>query len=158
MAKYLQTLLPDFTFINGDDYFEPVDNQTVWGVFNDERFIHDVITPLKKGAEFIYQPYNWQTKQTISREITVDVGFVFERCYSFSFDLDWDLKIWLETPRQICLERGLARDHMPKDRVLSAWKDVWQPQEDIYIQKEHPMEQANMVIYGDKPFKDQLTF
>lgn len=156
-AEYLKTLLPDFIFISGDDYFEPVENEKVWGAFNDERFIEDVITPLKKGNEFIYHPYDWSTRQISSKKIIVEKGIVLDRCYSFGFDIDWDVKIWVETPRELCLERGIQREHLPREQALAAW-EVWQRQEDEYIQQNHPMDKADIVIYGDKPFAGQLTF
>lgn len=156
-AEYLKILLPNFVFLNGDDYFEPVENQIVWGAFNNGRFVEDVINPLKTGNNFIYRPYDWHKEPHISnKQITVDKGFCLERCFSFEMNLDWDTKIWVETPKEICLERGIAREHMPKDRVLAAWKDVWQPKENEYIQNSKPIEHADIIIDGTKPFEEQI--
>src|SRR3989344_8431711 len=58
-AEYLKKHLPDFVFLNGDDYFEPVEGQIVWGNFNDKRFKENVIEPLKHGNTFVYRPYDW---------------------------------------------------------------------------------------------------
>lgn len=93
-AHYMQTLLPDFIHLNGDDYFEPKKDKLVWGAFNNERFINDVIEPLQKGASFLYRPYDWHADPHITeREIIIKDGLCLERCYSFRFDLPWDLKI-----------------------------------------------------------------
>lgn len=157
-AEYLKTLLPEFVFLNGDDYFEPVENQIVWGAFNDVRLNKEIIEPLKSGNSFEYKRYDWRTNQYISNSKTnVEKGFCLERCYAFAMDLDWDLKIWVETPPSICLQRGLMREHMPKERVLRAWNEVWQPEEDKYIQKNKPLEIADTVIDGTKPFEHQLV-
>jgi len=157
LTEYLKKLLPDFVILNGDDYFEPIDNPDVWGNFNDERFKQDVIEPLKHGNAFTYRPYNWHTEPHISeRQITVTKCFCLERCYSFTFDLDWDLKIWVETPKDMCLERGLARESMPHDRALKAWQ-VWQAAEDKYIQAFSPANKADLVIDGTKPFEGQIA-
>src|SRR5665213_963652 len=157
LAAYLPKLLKDFTFIEGDDYFEPNDDPRTWGDFNDERFIQDVIHPLKLGSVFHYRPYDYEN-QVITEEQLINVrkGLCLERCYSFAFDLDWDLKIWVETPRDICLERGLARDH-DMDEALIAWCDVWQPKEDIYIQKIKPLKAADILIDGTEPFEEQIA-
>lgn len=72
-------------------------------------------------------------------------------------DIDWDLRIWVETPKEICLERGLAREHMPKERAFAAWKEVWQPEEDEYIKKTNPIGKANIVLDGIKPFATQVV-
>ncbi len=156
LTQRLQKLLPGFIFLNGDDYFEPVEGQIVWGDFNDKRFRGDIIEPLKKGNSFIYRPYDWHKEPHITEKpITIEKGFGLERCFSFNFDLDWDLRIWVEAPKGICLERGLARENMPKDRVLKAWQ-IWQLAEDKYIANIRPQEIADIVIDGTKPFGVQL--
>jgi uridine kinase len=158
LADHIKKLLPGFIILNGDDYFEPVENQIVWGAFNDKRFKHDVIEPLKHGNSFIYRPYNWRSEPHISeRLISITEGFCLERCFSFAFDLDWDLKIWVETPKEMCLERGVARESMPHERALAAWRDVWQLAEDAYIQNFNPASKANLVIDGTKPFEEQVV-
>ncbi|MBI2592381.1 hypothetical protein HYW36_02810 [Candidatus Saccharibacteria bacterium] len=155
-AEYLKKLLPDFVFLNGDDYFEPVDNQVVWGAFNDKRFRQDVIEPLKHGNAFVFRSYDWHKKPHITeQQITVTKGFCLERCFSLDFDLNWDLKIWVEAPKEVCLERGLARENMPRDRVLKAWQ-IWQSAEDKFIARVKPQEIADIVIDGTKPFENQL--
>ena len=99
-AELLKIQLPDFVVLNGDDYFEPIEDPIVWGEFNDERFASDVIQPLKFGNSFIYRPYDWYANPHITeRKIRITKGFILERCYAFRFDLDWDLKIWVETPK-----------------------------------------------------------
>lgn len=155
-AELLKVRLPGFTTLNGDDYFEPTHDSVVWGDFNDERFIHDIIEPLKSGSNFAYRPYDWHTQPHISeKQIQVTEGFCLERCYSFTFDIDWDLKIWVETPKEICLERGLARENMPREKTIPAWQ-VWQQQEDAYIRDFGPQHRADIVIDGTLPFEKQL--
>lgn len=158
LAEYIKRLLPDFVVLNGDDYFEPVENKIEWGDFNDERFAYDIIEPLQHDNSFTYRPYDWHTKPHITeKQVTIDRGFCLERCFSFKCDLDWDLKIWVETPREVCLTRGLAREKMPRERVLAAWRDVWQPAEDSYIQSFAPMDKADLVLDGTRPFEEQIA-
>lgn len=155
-AELLKEHLPGFITLNGDDYFEPIDDPTVWGDFNDDRFIQDVIGPLKSGNNFTYRPYDWHADPHITEEkIEVTKGICLERCYSLEFGLDWDLKVWVETPKETCLERGLARENMPREKTIPAWK-IWQAREDDYIQKYQPQEKADIVIDGLKPFGEQL--
>lgn len=157
LAELLKSKLPDFAVLNGDDYFEPIDDPAVWGDFNDARFDQDVITPLKNGDTFTYRPYDWHADPPIKeREIEIARGFCLERCYSFKFDLDWDLKIWVETPQEVCLERGFVREKMPREKIIPAWK-LWQQQEDDYIRTFRPQEKADIVINGTKPFEGQLA-
>jgi len=155
-AELLKAHLPGFVVLNGDDYFEPIKDPVVWGDFNDERFVQDIIEPLKLGNSFTYRPYNWHAEPHIS-EIKTEVtkGICLERCYSFSFDIDWDLKIWVETPKEVCLERGLVRENMTREKTIPAWQ-IWQAREDDYIQKYQPQGKADIVIDGLKPFGEQL--
>jgi uridine kinase len=155
-AELLKGKLSGFVVLNGDDYFEPVDDPVVWGEFNDDRFAHDVIVPLKTGNNFTYRPYDWHTDPHITdKKVEVTKGVCLERCYSLKFDLDWDLKIWVETPKEICLERGLARENMPLEKSLPAW-NVWQQREDEYIRDFKPQEEADIIINGAKLFEEQL--
>lgn len=152
-AGALGKRLSGFVVLNGDDYFEPIDDPIVWGKFNDERFAQDVIEPLKQGSSFTYRPYDWHSEPHISKkQITVERGICLERCHSFTFDLDWDVKIWIETPREICMERGLAREILPREQTIPAW-EVWQAQRDEYIRTFRPQEKADIVIDGTRPLR-----
>ena len=156
-AELLKAKLPDFVILNGDDYFEPIKDPIVWGEFNDKRFVAEVIESLKTGNKLTYRPYDWHADPHITEQkIEVTKGFCLERCYSFLFGLDWDLKIWVETPKEVCLERGIARELMPREKVIPAWK-VWQAKEDEYIHGFRPQEKADVVIDGLRPFEEQLS-
>jgi uridine kinase len=158
LAEYLRDLLPDYVFLSGDDYFEPVSNKTEWGDFNNERFVKDVLEPLRTETTFTYRPYDWHTEPHLSAHtVAVTTGFCVERCSSFSVPFAWDLKIWVETPKDVCLERGVARETVPPDRALSAWRDVWQPREDRYIAETRPHQVSDIVVDGTQPFSDQIT-
>lgn len=155
-AELLKEKLPGFVVLNGDDYFEPIDDPIVWGDFNDDRFAEDIIQPLKSGSSFAYRPYDWHTEPHITEQkIDITKGFILERCYAFKFDLDWDLKIWVEAPKEVCLERGIAKERMPRKKIIPAWK-VWQAKEDEYIRDFKPQEKADIVIEGTRLFEEQL--
>jgi uridine kinase len=157
LSNLLQDVLPEFVLLHGDDYFEPASDGIAWGYFNDKRFVEDVVKPLATGENFTYRPYDWHAEPHISsQKITVDQGLVLERGYSFDLPLNWDLKIWVETPREACLERGLEREHMEVEKSKKAWA-VWQKAEDVYIDKLKSQETADLVLYGTKPFSEQLS-
>jgi uridine kinase len=156
-AKYLKDLLPEFIVLNGDDYFEPTEGEVAWGDFNDERFERDVIEALRQGNSFTYRPYDWHATPHISdQRVVVNKGLILERCYAFSFALDWDLKMWVDTPREVCLERGFERELLPKERIREVWTKVWQPREDEYIERLNPLAEADLVIDGTSDFRKQL--
>lgn len=158
LADYVTKLLPDFLLINGDDYFEPDDSTIAWGSFNEERFFSDVIKPLREQATTLkYKPYDWHSVPHITEKVLqIKKGVVMERSGSFAFDLDWDFKIWVETPKDIAGERGLIRDAMPREQSIRQWEEVWQPKEDAHFNKVKPLETADIVIDGTEPFEEQL--
>jgi uridine kinase len=158
LIEYLCQLLPSFDLMNGDDYFEPVESDIVWGAFNDARFVDEVIKPLQTGRTFSYMPYIWDAGGLQSPvEVAVKSGIVIERCFSFGMPIDWDLKIWVETPADVCLTRGIDRELLPTDQVLRAWQGEWQPREDEYIARLDPVRMADIVLNGELDFAQQLV-
>ncbi len=158
LAAYLGFRLPEFLIINGDDYFEPLENESAWGEFNEHRFATDVLSPMQWGSSrIVYQPYDFG-RGTLrpAQERVINEGICIERCFSLGFPIVWDLKIWVETPKEVCLSRGIAREAMPRDRVIAVWEQIWQPREDQYIETFHPRDQADLVIDGTRPFEDQI--
>lgn len=60
----------------------------------------------------------------------------------------WDLTVWVETPRSICLARGVKRDG---EAMRSQWTDVWMPKEDAYIVAQRPEKRADLIVNGYGP-------
>jgi len=62
----------------------------------------------------------------------------------------------VQTPETIALERGQERDEMPLEQGYRSWKEIWQPLENAHFNKYNPLETADIVIDGTKPFRNQL--
>lgn len=160
LAALLRESLPDFVVISGDDYFERHDHPVTWGAFNEDRCDSELLTPLRAGGRTVHvRPYD-HSRSALAAPIAVEVGpgVVVERCFAFGLNVEWDVRIWVETPRGVCLERGLRRDASDAlgDRVVRAWADVWQPREDEYIRQTRPRARADIVVDGTAPFDQQL--
>jgi uridine kinase len=159
LATYLGGILPNFLIFNGDDYFEPLKNELAWGGFNEERFDTDVLGPIRHGSsDILHQPYDFELGTLAPAEnVEVDQGIVIDRCFSFGLAIEWDMKIWVETPKEVCLLRGIARNPpLDRERVIAVWKQVWQPREDQFIQNFRPSDQADLVIDGTQSFEIQI--
>lgn len=158
LANYLSKLLPDFTFLNGDDYFEPTPNEIAWGAFNDSRFKADVLDPIKRGeTKLRYKPYDWHSEPHITeRTIIIDKGVCIERSYGFSFDLDWDIKIWVEVPAELASKRAIERDQMPEEQAMRAYEQIWKPADAAHFEKVRPLQTADIIIDGTRPFSEQI--
>lgn len=159
LTEYLETLLPDFDILNGDEYFEPAENTIAFGAFNEVRFEQEVLEPLRNSVtDFVYHPYDWHKKPHLQdKKLNILLGIIVERSGSFAFNLNYDLKIWVETPAKLALQRGQERDEMPLEQGYRSWKEVWQPQEDAHFKKVKPLETADIVIDGTKSFKEQIA-
>lgn len=158
LAAFLLPLLDGFYGMNGDDYFEPLTGELAFGGFNDERLRADVIVPLQTKSGFTLRPYDWQSQTYGCKTVAVDQGILIERCYSIQFDLSWDYTIWVETPPDVCLQRGLARhdDQDARHYLQQVWQQVWVPREDEYIKRFDPLTAADLVIDGVMPFDEQF--
>ena len=92
------------------------------------------------------------------RALSIGPGLLVERWFGFALDAPWDIRIWVETPAEVCLARGLARDgaRVLGDRARLAWETVWQPREERYIRDVTPQQTADLVLDGTAPFESQL--
>ncbi|MGH3441510.1 MAG: hypothetical protein ACRDUY_05595 [Nitriliruptorales bacterium] len=56
----------------------------------------------------------------------------------------WDLTVWIDTPRSMCLARGLERDGQDARRL---W-ELWLAEEDEYIARDDPRSSADSIVAG----------
>ena len=159
LAEFLREKLPRFTIINGDDFFEPVEHPILWGEFNEERFRDEVLSPVKSGRrDFTIRPYDFPTGELCQpRPLRIDQGVIIERCFSFQLPISWDIRIWVESPSTVCLERGLDRDgsRAMGERATAAWTQIWQPKETRYIAASSPMRVADFIVDGTQDFNHE---
>lgn len=70
------------------------------------------------------------------------------------------LRIFVQTPKNVCLARGIERDSKTNnnlEEITKIWED-WFTEEDKYFAHDNPKDKADIIIDGTKPFTDQLTF
>lgn len=160
LADLLVSHLEGWAVVHGDDYFEPHDHPVTWGDFDEERFDVDVLARVRQGErEIPVQPFDFALGRLGAvRPVVVHRGLVVERWFGFGLDAPWDVRIWVETPPEVCLERGLARDGGVAlgERARLAWTTVWQPREEAFIQAVQPRRHADLLLDGTRPFLDQL--
>jgi len=160
LADLLAQRLDGYAVVHGDDYFEPHDHPITWGDFAEERFDVDVLARIRAGGrEIPVQPFDFPRGRLGDvRPVVVDRGLVVERWFGFGLDAPWDVRIWVETPPEVCLQRGLGRDGgiALGERARLAWTTVWQPGEAAYIAATQPQRRADLVLDGTRPFEPQL--
>lgn len=126
------------------DDFASWDNPVDWW----PNLIEQALEPLAAGRAARFTPSSWDGEP--KREAVVEPAeFVILEGVSASreaFRPYLAFAIWVETPRELCLRRGLERDGPD----MQAHWEGWMAAEDAYIARERPQEHADAVLPGDE--------
>jgi uridine kinase len=111
------------------------------------RCLRDLLEPLARGDAARYVPTAWGGEPRDAVEIPSGGTIVLEGVTASreAFRPSLTFAIWIETPRDLCLRRGLERDG-------AAARAQWErslAKEDGYIERERPYEHADAIIRGD---------
>ncbi|PID99415.1 hypothetical protein CSA80_01490 [Candidatus Saccharibacteria bacterium] len=63
--------------------------------------------------------------------------------------------IFVDTPKDVCLQRGFERDKGQdgkSDKEIKQMWQAWREEEEAYIERDNPKEFADLVVDGTKPF------
>lgn len=143
------------TVVHMDDFYKTsiqrlVTDIEIGGLWDCARIKRQVLAPLKNEQNTKYQIYDWDLDELTEWKYIYPGGVVIvEGCYSLIQELKnyYDVKIWIDTPPEQRLLRGIKRDGNEK-RYL--WENVWMPAEEFYMNTQQPMMDVDMVIDGSK--------
>jgi len=143
LADRLATGLGNATVVHTDDFARP-------GVpgWDYDRFRGQVFEPLRRNVSARYQRYDWDSDQLSEWHQVQPGGVVIVEGVSSTrqeLAVPWDLTIWVETPTVERLRRGIGRDG---EHTRVQWMDVWEPQEDAYVDAQHPDKRADVIVDG----------
>lgn len=133
------------TVIHVDDFGRPGEPYDGWDW---HRLRSQVLEPLRADLDCRYQRYDWTTDalgewvDLRARGIVIVEGVTVLR---EALGDPWDLKVWVETPYDLRLERGVERDGESERETWTTW---WMPQEDTYVERESPMTRADIILPG----------
>lgn len=143
----------NISIVHMDDFYkteaqrrEP--NNSIGALWDCKRLKEQVLIPLKNNQDTHYQIYDWDLDELTEWKYITRGGIVIvEGCYSLMGGLDsyYDYKIWIDTPRNLRLRRGIERDGEMKRHL---WENLWMPSEEEYIKCQHPMEKADWIVDG----------
>jgi uridine kinase len=142
LAGRLSRGLGDAPIVHTDD-FASWDTPLEWW----PRLLLQVLEPLAVNNPARYQRYDWETRSLAEWHEIQPTAFVILEGVSASravFRPFLSYSIWVETPREERLRRGLERDGV---EAAEQWH-AWMAAEDDYIQREHPIEKADSIIDG----------
>lgn len=143
LARWLEQEVAGAIVVAVDDFSGPRMAEWDW-----LRFRAQVLDPLSRGQAARYQRWDWDGDVGAEWRDVEPGGPVIVEGVSSTRDevgVPWDARIWVDTPREICLARGVERDG---ETMRKQWTDVWIPSEDAYIATQTPDLRADIVISG----------
>lgn len=141
LSERLATRL-DAQVIHIDD-FASWDNPLNWH----DRLIQQVLQPLHANTAARYQRFDWSTNRLAEwHNVPVQPFVILEGVSSarIAFRKFLSFAIFVDTPSDICLQRGLARDGAD---AAPLWRD-WQAAEAAYLVSDAPQDFADLKIDG----------
>lgn len=127
--------------------------------------IKKVFEPIINGATALsYQPASWWENHhpAVVENQPVTPIIILEGVSSArkEFDDFISLRIFVDTPDDICLQRGVERDKSTGksvEELTQLWKD-WIKKENKYFAKDDPKAKADIIFDGTLSFDTQLNF
>jgi uridine kinase len=117
--------------------------------FELSRLHAEVIVPLRDGRAARYAGFDWAAGRPYPEERIAEPHgvVVIEGVCALHRDFRdaYDLRIWVEAPRDVRLARGVARDG---EDSRERWETVWMPREDAYVERDDPVSSAHLVVDG----------
>jgi uridine kinase len=144
LAKKLASVLDNSTILHLDDFADWNDGSN----FQLSTFAERTLTPLVAGITSKHQRYDWSTGSLGEWfEIPSSGIAIIEGVTALRPDLRdyWHVSAWVDCPRDLRLERGVARDG---EAIRSKWVDEWMPGEDEYFERERPWDYAGFIFDG----------
>ncbi|MEM8747675.1 MAG: AAA family ATPase [Actinomycetota bacterium] len=147
-AARLSAELGEVPVVHTDD-FAAADDPIGWW----PRMLEQVIDPLATGRRARYQRYDWST-ESLAEWVDVDraLAVIIEGVTAGRREWRHHLAfiVWVETPPEERLRRGLARDG---DDALPLWEE-WGAAEDVHYRNDPTRDHADVVVDGTAPWDD----
>ncbi|MFD6217050.1 uridine kinase family protein [Nocardia salmonicida] len=130
------------TLLHTDD-FASWDNQFDWW----PRLEQQILSPIARGGVGRYQRYDWDTKTLTEWHDVAPPAVLILEGVSAGRAVVRDrlsLLVWVQTPPEVRLARGLDRDG---DGALGLWQR-WMADEDLHFAADRTREHADVIISG----------
>jgi uridine kinase len=155
LAAAVAGQLDDCVIVHGDDFYLPMPDherqqldaeQGYHRYFDWQRLRAQVLKPLRAHQTARYQTYDWATGQLGDwQQVTAGGVVIVEGVYSARPELtdSYDLTVYVDTPREICLQRLQARAENSAEWILR-----WRAAEDYYLHTTRPENRSTIVVKG----------
>jgi uridine kinase len=138
----LAHMIPHAQVVSTDEFWDGVE-------FELSRLRAEVLEPILRGERAEYHAFSWelQTRLAEPRLVRPEAVIVIEGVCALHaiFREAYDLRVWVEAPRELRLARGIARDGEEMRRI---WEEQWMPNEERYVQRDDPISAADLIVDG----------
>ena len=138
----LARAIPDAQIVGTDEFWDGAD-------FELSRLRTEVFEPILRGEPAVYRAFSWELQErlTESRVVRPRGVIVIEGVCALHvlFREAYDLRVWVDAPRELRLARGIARDG---EGMRRAWEERWMPSEDRYVERDDPVSAADLLVDG----------
>ena len=127
------------------------------------QVIEKVFEPIKDGAKSLSYPRstwwdNHDSQPIVEQSVTPVMILEGVSSSRKEFSEYISLKVFVNTPKEICFQRGVERDSgtgKTKEEILKLWEQ-WFVEEEEYMRRDLPLKHADIVLDGTKPFAGQI--
>lgn len=142
-AGRIAAAVPRAVVVHIDDFAGP------WiAEWDFDRFRAEVVTPMLANAPARYQRFDWPSESLAEwHEVEPGAVLVVEGVSATRPEtgVPWALTVWVDTPREIRLQRALERDG---PALMPRWLDDWLPSEEAWAERAGPLDWIDLVISG----------
>jgi uridine kinase len=142
--------------VHFDDFFLPSaerprgtpETKPIGSDFDWHRLRDEVLLPLRQHRVARYGRYDWARDALAeSHELPPRGIVIVEGVYCTRRELAdlYDVRVWVECPRDVRLARGIRRDG---ESARGRWELDWQPGEERYVREHAPSKAAHFVVQG----------
>lgn len=143
------------------DDFASWDNPLNWW----PDVIEKVFKPVANGANTLsYQPASWWENHhpdpVENQQVTKFMILEGVSSSRKEFSDYISLSIFVDTPEDECLRRGIERDRSTgksEEELTNIWRE-WIEEENKHFEKDNPKAHADVMIDGTRPFEKQIKF
>lgn len=116
------------------------------------RLVEKVLIPLSRSEQARYQRYDWDTQQLADWLLVESETVILEGVSSTRREFRPYLayRVWIDTPAELRLKRGLERDGQEME---NQWR-IWMADEERYMADHLPRESAQLIVNGSIPPDD----
>jgi uridine kinase len=136
--------IPGAQIVGTDEFWDGTE-------FELSRLRADVLDPLLRAESAEYRGYSWRLRRPMEHPSVVrprGIIVVEGVCALHRMLRDvYDLRIWVDAPREIRLARALERDG---EGARAEWESRWMPSEDRYVERDDPVSVAQLIVDGSE--------